>query len=131
MGFPTAAGPVPVVVGAALFDLLTGDRSVLNVNCSVATSGIPIASTGSGLAPSPTQLPTGVTSQQLTTDQVILRSSDLADNYATEFRKMFEAKQFGPNKAKGVPHPTITLDGAPADTPALIEKVRELCATAS
>src|SRR5947208_17041580 len=28
MGFPTAAGPVPIVVGAALFDLLTGDRSV-------------------------------------------------------------------------------------------------------
>ena len=25
MGFPTAAGPVPIVVGAALFDLLTGD----------------------------------------------------------------------------------------------------------
>jgi phosphatidylserine/phosphatidylglycerophosphate/cardiolipin synthase-like enzyme len=49
---------------------------------------------------------------RLNNNAVILRSSDLADNYATEFRKMFEAKQFGPNKAKGVPHPTITLDGA-------------------
>ena len=30
-----------------------------------------------------------------------LHSRDLAENYAAEFRKMFEAKQFGPNKAEG------------------------------
>ena len=28
MGFPTAAGPVPIVVGAVLFDLMVGDPSV-------------------------------------------------------------------------------------------------------
>src|SRR5207237_8420875 len=28
MGEPTAAGPVPIVVGASLFDLLTGDGTV-------------------------------------------------------------------------------------------------------
>lgn len=28
MGYPTAAGPVPIVVGASLFDLLTGDGTV-------------------------------------------------------------------------------------------------------
>jgi len=41
-----------------------------------------------------------------------LRTRELADNYSAEFRKMFEAKQFGPNKAKGVPHPQLTIGDA-------------------
>jgi len=49
---------------------------------------------------------------RLNNNAVIFRSRELADNYAAEFRKMFEAKQFGPSKAKGVPHPVITIDGA-------------------
>lgn len=66
---PAAGGTAPVVMAF--------DRALLDVNCSLSTAGIPIASAGSGLAPSPTRLGNGVTSQPLTADQVILRSSDL------------------------------------------------------
>src|SRR5207302_7774520 len=47
MGFPTAAGPVPIVVGAALFDLLVGDASVRPgpaegyAACVAASAGTP------------------------------------------------------------------------------------------
>jgi phosphatidylserine/phosphatidylglycerophosphate/cardiolipin synthase-like enzyme len=53
---------------------------------------------------------------RLNNNAVRIRSRELADNYAAEFRKMFEAKQFGPNKPKGVPHPVINLDGARIET---------------
>jgi phosphatidylserine/phosphatidylglycerophosphate/cardiolipin synthase-like enzyme len=49
---------------------------------------------------------------RLNNNAVVFRSRELAENYAAEFRKMFEAKQFGPNKPKGVPHPVITIGGA-------------------
>ena len=45
MGFPTAAGPVPIVVGAVLFDLLQGDAAVRPgaaagyAACEAATDG--------------------------------------------------------------------------------------------
>jgi phosphatidylserine/phosphatidylglycerophosphate/cardiolipin synthase-like enzyme len=53
---------------------------------------------------------------RLNNNAVRIRSRDLADNYAAEFRKMFEAKQFGPNKPEGVPHPVITIGGARIET---------------
>jgi len=45
-----------------------------------------------------------------------LRSAELAANYTAEFRKLFEARQFGPNKPPGVPHPVVTIDGARVET---------------
>jgi phosphatidylserine/phosphatidylglycerophosphate/cardiolipin synthase-like enzyme len=53
---------------------------------------------------------------RLNNNAVRIRSPELADNYAAEFRKMFEARQFGPSKPKGVPHPVITIDGARIET---------------
>ncbi|HEY7064997.1 MAG TPA: phospholipase D-like domain-containing protein [Chloroflexota bacterium] len=53
---------------------------------------------------------------RLNNNAVRIRSRELAENYAAEFRKMFEAKQFGPNKPKGVPHPVMTIDGARIET---------------
>jgi phosphatidylserine/phosphatidylglycerophosphate/cardiolipin synthase-like enzyme len=49
---------------------------------------------------------------RLNNNAVIFRVPELAQNYAAEFRKMFEAKHFGPSKAKGVPHPVITVGQA-------------------
>jgi phosphatidylserine/phosphatidylglycerophosphate/cardiolipin synthase-like enzyme len=45
-----------------------------------------------------------------------LRSAELAANYTAEFRKMFEARLFGPNKPPGVPHSVVTIDGARVET---------------
>jgi phosphatidylserine/phosphatidylglycerophosphate/cardiolipin synthase-like enzyme len=53
---------------------------------------------------------------RLNNNAVRIRSRELADNYAAEFRKMFEAKQFGPNKPKGVPHPVVTIGDARLET---------------
>jgi phosphatidylserine/phosphatidylglycerophosphate/cardiolipin synthase-like enzyme len=53
---------------------------------------------------------------RLNNNAVRIRSRELADNYAVEFRKMFEARQFGPNKPKGVPHPVVTIGGARIET---------------
>ena len=55
MGFPTAAGPVPIVVGAALFDLMVADPSVRPgpdagyAACGAATDGsVPGGAVGAG-----------------------------------------------------------------------------------
>ena len=55
MGYPTAAGPVPIVVGASLFDLLIGDRSVRPIAehgyaaCVAAAAGdVPTGRVGAG-----------------------------------------------------------------------------------
>lgn len=55
MGFPTGAGPVPIVVGAGLFDLLTGDGSVRPsaengyAACVAATTGaVALGAVGAG-----------------------------------------------------------------------------------
>jgi phosphatidylserine/phosphatidylglycerophosphate/cardiolipin synthase-like enzyme len=42
---------------------------------------------------------------------LIIRSPELAANYSAEFAKMFEKKQFGPTKARGVPNPVVTIAG--------------------
>jgi L-aminopeptidase/D-esterase-like protein len=55
IGFPTAAGPVPIVVGAVLYDLMVGDPTVRPdasagyAACVAATTGmIPIGPVGAG-----------------------------------------------------------------------------------
>ena len=47
----------------------------------------------------------------LNNNAIIIRSPDLAQNYTTEFEKMFVKKLFGPKKPAGVPHPVLTIDG--------------------
>jgi phosphatidylserine/phosphatidylglycerophosphate/cardiolipin synthase-like enzyme len=47
----------------------------------------------------------------LNNNMIIINSSQLAENYTTEFEKMFVKKLFGPNKTKGVPNPVITIGG--------------------
>ena len=49
---------------------------------------------------------------RLNNNVVRLRSRELAENYAAEHRKMFEGRQFGPSKPKGVPHAQLNIDGA-------------------
>lgn len=48
---------------------------------------------------------------RLNNNLIILRSPQLAENYTAEFNKMFEQRTFGPNKAKGVPNPVVTIEG--------------------
>lgn len=47
----------------------------------------------------------------LNNNQIIIRNPQIAANYTTEFNKMFERRTFGPNKAKGVPNPVVTIEG--------------------
>jgi phosphatidylserine/phosphatidylglycerophosphate/cardiolipin synthase-like enzyme len=42
---------------------------------------------------------------------IVVQSRSLAENYSTEFEKMF-AGQFGGAKPRGVPHPVVTLAGS-------------------
>jgi phosphatidylserine/phosphatidylglycerophosphate/cardiolipin synthase-like enzyme len=71
---------------------------------------------------------------RLNNNAVILRSSELAENYTAEFEKMFEDGKFGPNKPKGVPNSrimvgstTIETHFASADDPSarLVELLRD------
>lgn len=48
----------------------------------------------------------------LNNNQIIIRNPQLAQNYTAEFNKMFERRTFGPNKAKGVPNPVVTIEGS-------------------
>lgn len=63
----------------------------------------------------------------------LIRSRDLAANYASEFDKMFTGRRFGPTKPKDVPHPTTSIDGVAIETvfesegdapPRIIERLR-------
>jgi len=47
----------------------------------------------------------------LNNNQIIIHNAQLAQNYTAEFNKMFEKRTFGPNKAKGVPNPVVTIEG--------------------
>ena len=51
----------------------------------------------------------------LNNNLAIFHSKDLADNYTAEFEKMFVQKKFGAAKPKGVPHPTLQIDGMPME----------------
>ncbi|MGI8422998.1 MAG: phospholipase D-like domain-containing protein [Chloroflexota bacterium] len=53
---------------------------------------------------------------RLNNSVAIMRSTELAANYANEFEKMFTRRQFGPTKAKDKPHPIVTLAGARVET---------------
>ena len=54
VGYPTGAGPVPIVVGLSLFDLLEGDGSVRpgpaegRAACEVASVEVPVGQVGAG-----------------------------------------------------------------------------------
>jgi phosphatidylserine/phosphatidylglycerophosphate/cardiolipin synthase-like enzyme len=52
---------------------------------------------------------------RLNNNQAIFHSRDLADNYTAEFEKMFTQKKFGASKPKGVPHPSLEIDGMPIE----------------
>ena len=47
---------------------------------------------------------------------MLIRSRELADNFTTEFEKMFVDKKFGPTKRKGIPYPRIEVGGVPIET---------------
>ncbi len=47
----------------------------------------------------------------LNNNMIIIDNAQLAQNYSVEFEKMFVAKTFGNNKAKGVPNPVLTING--------------------
>jgi phosphatidylserine/phosphatidylglycerophosphate/cardiolipin synthase-like enzyme len=49
---------------------------------------------------------------RLNNNAVRLRSRELAQNYTTEFRRLFEERKFGAAKSAGVPHPQLTIGGA-------------------
>lgn len=53
---------------------------------------------------------------RLNNNAVRIRSRELAENYTAEFEKMFVQRQFGGNKARGVPHPQLTIGGARVET---------------
>lgn len=48
---------------------------------------------------------------RLNNNMIIIHDPKLAENYTVEFEKMFVKKTFGPNKAKGVPNPVLTIGG--------------------
>lgn len=48
---------------------------------------------------------------RLNNNAIKIMSPELAQNYTTEFEKMFVQRKFGPNKPAGVPHPKLTIDG--------------------
>ncbi|MEN8097510.1 MAG: phospholipase D-like domain-containing protein [Chloroflexota bacterium] len=45
-----------------------------------------------------------------------IQSVRLAENYVAEFNEMYEEGQFGKTSTKGVPHPTLALDGSNVET---------------
>ncbi len=53
---------------------------------------------------------------RLNNHMIIIRNTEIAQNYAAEFAKMFERRVFGPTKPKGVPHPVVMADGARIET---------------
>ena len=53
---------------------------------------------------------------RLDNHQVIIRDARIAANFAREFEEMFARRKFGPNKAKDVPNPVVTIDGATIET---------------
>src|SRR5262249_46909046 len=52
---------------------------------------------------------------RLNNNAIKIHSKELAENYTAEFEKMFVQRKFGPTKPKGVPHPQLTIGGAPVE----------------
>lgn len=44
-----------------------------------------------------------------------IRSTQMAENYLTEFNEMFEDDFFGPDVVPNTPHPQLTIDGVPLE----------------
>ncbi|PWH11998.1 MAG: phospholipase [Anaerolineae bacterium] len=44
-----------------------------------------------------------------------IRSTQVAENYLTEFEEMFEEDLFGPDVLADTPHPQLTIDGVPLE----------------
>ncbi len=44
-----------------------------------------------------------------------IRSTDIAEDYTTEFNEMFEDNLFGPDVRAATPHPNMTIDGTPIE----------------
>lgn len=53
---------------------------------------------------------------RLNNNAVVIRSPEIATNFANEFEKMFGRRQFGPTKPKDVPYPVVTVGGAQVAT---------------
>ena len=53
---------------------------------------------------------------RLNNHMIIIRSKELAANYSAEFDRMFERKQFGPNKDAAIPNPVVAIDGTSIQT---------------
>ncbi len=47
----------------------------------------------------------------LNNNMIVIRNAQIAQNYTTEFNKMFEKRAFGPKKEKGTPNPVVMVDG--------------------
>ncbi|HXI17634.1 MAG TPA: phospholipase D-like domain-containing protein, partial [Chloroflexota bacterium] len=53
---------------------------------------------------------------RLNNNAVVIRSPEIATNFATEFEKMFTQRQFGPTKSKEKPHPSVTIGTSRIET---------------
>jgi phosphatidylserine/phosphatidylglycerophosphate/cardiolipin synthase-like enzyme len=53
---------------------------------------------------------------QYNNNAALIRSRELAANYAAEFDKMFSGRRFGPAKPKEVPNPRLEIGGATVET---------------
>jgi len=53
---------------------------------------------------------------RLNNNVVIIRSPEVATNFATLFEKMFSQRQFGPTKSKEKPHPIVTIGSSRIET---------------
>jgi phosphatidylserine/phosphatidylglycerophosphate/cardiolipin synthase-like enzyme len=49
----------------------------------------------------------------LNNNLIVMHSRDLAANYTTEFERLFLKREFGPSKSDTIPHPTLSIEGAP------------------
>ncbi|MBV9283887.1 MAG: P1 family peptidase [Acidimicrobiia bacterium] len=118
MGHPTAFGPVPIVVGASLFDLMVGDGSVRPgpdegyAACEAATDGLlELGPVGAGAGATvgmwrpETARPGGVGSASIAFDDLIVGALVAVNAYGSVLQKGEEAK------AAVVPEPTPAFAG--------------------
>ncbi|MBI2939148.1 MAG: phospholipase [Chloroflexi bacterium] len=53
---------------------------------------------------------------RLDNNAAIFHSAELAENFTTEFEKMFVLRKFGPTKPRDLPHPRVAIGGLTVDT---------------
>ncbi|MBV9041466.1 MAG: P1 family peptidase [Acidimicrobiia bacterium] len=118
IGHPTAFGPVPIVVGASLFDLMVGDGSVRPgpdegyAACEAATDGLfELGPVGAGAGATvgmwrpETARPGGVGSASIAFDDLIVGALVAVNAYGSVLQQGEEAK------AAVVPEPTPAFAG--------------------